>query len=179
MEIHWRNPNELSLDVQRATEARLESLAVGHTDLIDVWIDVQKSAHHRHGNDRVAIRCMARRSELVADGRDDELEPALRKALDSFEREVRRYRDKSDTRNQRPAPEPPHLGVIEQIFTEEGYGFIVTQDGRQVYFHRNALADGLMIDSLEIGQSVALNVEPGDKGPQATFVEPPPPGAVA
>src|SRR5690606_39837199 len=104
MEIHWRNPNELSLDVQRATEARLESLAVGHTDLIDIWIDIQKSAHHRHGNDRVAIRCMARRSELVADGRDDEIEPALRKALASFEREVRAYRDKHAPRTHGPAP---------------------------------------------------------------------------
>jgi cold shock CspA family protein/ribosome-associated translation inhibitor RaiA len=176
MEIHWRNPNELSLPVQQATEARLESLAEGHTDLIDIWIDIQKDAHHKQGNDRVALRCMARRSELLADGRDDDVESALRKALDSFEREVRRYREKNETRNQRPAPAPPHLGVIEQIFAEEGYGFIVTEDGRQVYFHQNALGDGLDMDNIEIGQPVALNVEPGDKGPQATFVEPPPPG---
>lgn len=179
MEIHWRNPNALSLDVQRATEARLESLAEGHTDLIDIWIDIQKSTHHRHGNDRVAIRCMARRSELVADGRDDQVEPALRKALDSFEREVRRYRDKNGGRTLRSEPEPPHLGVIEQVFTDEGYGFIVTEGGEQVYFHRNALANGLSIDSIEVGQSVALNVEPGDKGPQATWVQPAPPGAAS
>ncbi len=176
MEIHWRNPSTLPLEVQQATEVRLESLAEGHTDLIDIWIDIQKSAHHRHGNDRVAIRCMARRTELVADERDAEVEPALRKALDAFEREVRRYREKSEGKNIRHVPEPPHLGVIEQVFGEDGYGFLVTQDGEQVYFHRNALNDGLKFDDLEIGQQVALNVEMGDKGPQATFVGPPPPG---
>lgn len=176
MEIHWRNPNALSLEVQRATEARLESLAAGHTDLIDVWLDIQKDAHHRQGNDRVAIRCMARRTEILAEGADADVEPALRKALDAFEREVRRYRDKSGTRQVRGVPEPPHLGVVEQLFADQGYGFIVTQGGEQVYFHRNAVRNGLSMDSLEVGQSVALNVEPGEKGPQATFVEPPPPG---
>ena len=70
------------------------------------------------------------------------------------------------------------LGVIDRIFREEGYGFILTDDGEQVYFHRNAVKEGLDFDRLEEAERVALNVEAGNEGPQATTVVRPPPGQV-
>lgn len=46
-------------------------------------------------------------------------------------------------------------------------------DGMEVYFHRNAVHD-MAFEALEDGMEVSLNIEPGDKGPQATTVNPVP-----
>lgn len=62
-----------------------------------------------------------------------------------------------------------HQGRVSQIFPLQGYGFIVTPDGREIYFHRNAVPpqDYTLID---IGSSVTFGEEQGEKGPQATYV---------
>lgn len=170
MQIHWRHPNAIPEEERAAAEQRLEGLAQDHSDLIDLWIDVGESHHHRHGDGAVTIRCQARGAELIAHGRADDAPLALRRALDSFARDVRRLRQRrTDRRVERPA-QPPHLGVVDQLFPDEGYGFLLTDGGEQVYFHRNAVGAGLEFGSLEEGQRVALNYEPGEKGPQATYV---------
>jgi hypothetical protein len=66
MEIHWRNPNGIDEEERVAAEQRLQGLAQGHTDLIDLWIDVARTPHHRKGAEEVTIRCQARGAELVA-----------------------------------------------------------------------------------------------------------------
>ncbi|MCP5060767.1 MAG: hypothetical protein GY937_29070 [bacterium] len=95
MEVHWRNPGELADANREAAEERIERLAEGHHDLIDIWVDVEAAnAHHRHGPRKVTIRCQARRAELVAHGVASEPEPALHDALEVFSREVHKLRDK-------------------------------------------------------------------------------------
>ncbi|MDR4480710.1 MAG: cold shock domain-containing protein [Nitrospira sp.] len=66
---------------------------------------------------------------------------------------------------------PPERGIVTKIFHDEGYGFIAMDDGLEVYFHQNAVHE-LAFDDLEDGMEVKLNVEPGQKGPQATTVNP-------
>ena len=106
----------------------------------------------------------------------DALGLALNEALDAFEREVHELRaQQRDRRSQRPAL-PPHLGVVDRIFRDQGYGFVLTDSAQRVYFHRNALS-GLEFAKLEEGQRVGLNVEAGERGPQATVVLPAPPDA--
>jgi ribosomal subunit interface protein len=177
VEIHWRNMDEINPDMRSAVEDRLRALAEGHTDLIDVSITGSRSGHHRHGGQEVRLRCQARGAELVAARTRPDLGQSLDEVIDAFEREVRKFRDRrTDQRTWRPA-EPPHLGVIDRVFLEEGYGFILTDDGLQVYFHRNAVHGGLAFDSLAEGERVGLNLEAGEQGPQATVVLPPPPDA--
>jgi cold shock CspA family protein len=60
-------------------------------------------------------------------------------------------------------------GTVRVIEPEEGFGFLKTADGRDVYFHRNSvLNDGF--DRLKSGDSVAFVEEMGEKGPQASTV---------
>lgn len=77
---------------------------------------------------------------------------------------------------QRPAS-PPDLGVIDAVFVDKGYGFILTDGGERVYFHRNAVHGGLDFEQLTEGQRIGLNLEGGLEGPQATVVVPAPPDA--
>jgi CspA family cold shock protein len=176
MEIHWTHMGEVDPGLRADAERRLRALAADHTDLIDLRITGAETRHHRHGAREVRIRCQARGRELVVTRQRDELGLALNEALDAFEREVHRLRAvQRERRNQRPAA-PPHLGVVDRIFREKGYGFVITDSAQQVYFHRNALS-GLEFEKLEEGQRVGLNIEPGERGPQASVVLPPPPDA--
>jgi cold shock CspA family protein len=171
MEIHWRNSQDLSEEQRAKGEEQLARLASRHRDIIDVFVDVEKpSAHHRKGQRHVEIRCQARGAELVATGAGEDAGLALREALRTFRREVERLRSRRrDSREERPA-EPPMRGVVDQIEREAGYGFLVTEAGERVYFHRNAVGGGLDFERLEGGEAVALNYEAGDAGLQATFV---------
>jgi len=70
---------------------------------------------------------------------------------------------------------PPERGIVTKLFPEEGYGFITLEDGTDVYFHKNAVRDAVF-EQMD-GMEVSLNVEPGEKGLQATVVQPTPPEA--
>jgi cold shock CspA family protein/ribosome-associated translation inhibitor RaiA len=177
VQIHWRTPHAVSERERAAAEEQLLELARDHSDLIDVWIDIEESTHHRHGGDEVRIRAQARGAELLAQREADEAGIALREALEAFVREVREMRDRRAGRRVERPPSPPHLGLVDRVFRDRGFGFLLTDAGEQVYFHRNALQGDLDFDRLEEGQRVALNYEPGEKGPQATFVSSPPPDA--
>jgi cold shock CspA family protein len=60
---------------------------------------------------------------------------------------------------------------VSKLFPDEGYGFIGTPDGREVYFHRDSVLHG-GFDHLRIGTEVAFVEEEGKKGPQASTVKP-------
>jgi cold shock CspA family protein/ribosome-associated translation inhibitor RaiA len=175
VQIHWRNAQEIEDAQREAVEQRLQALAEGRTDLIDLWIDVKTSGHHRHGGREVGIRCQARGHELVASRARPDAGLALDEVVAAFEREVRRMRGRLTTRRvERPA-EPPLLGIVDRVLPAEDHGFILTDSGERVYFHRNAVRGALSFDALEEGQRFGLDVEAGAKGPQATAVVEPPP----
>lgn len=173
MEIHWRNAQEIPELARAKAAEQLGKLAEHHRDLIDVFVDVErKSAHHRAGSRRVEIRCQARGADLVAHGEADELGLALRDAVRTFRREVERMRGRRrDARAEQPA-EPRVRGVVDRVEREQGYGFLVTDAGERVYFHRNAVGGGLAFEALEGGEPVALDYEAGEDGLQATYVRP-------
>lgn len=180
MEIHWRHPEKITEAEREFAMRHLEDLAAGHADLTDLWVDIANgSQHHRKGDEKVTIRCQARRASIVAIGTGDEAGLALREALEKFEREVWQLREKRAEHRPKPETSPPHLGIVDRVVRDEDYGFLITDGGEQVYFHRNALHEGLDFEDLEEGQRVALNYHPGNDGPQASVVTPPPPGAPA
>ncbi|MBM9535966.1 cold shock domain-containing protein [Desulfobulbus alkaliphilus] len=60
-------------------------------------------------------------------------------------------------------------GIIRKLMPDDAYGFIVTNDKRDVFFHANVLRDVAMSDLSE-GDEVLLALEEGEKGLQATWV---------
>ena len=57
-------------------------------------------------------------------------------------------------------------GTIKKLVRERGFGFILGQDGAELFFHRSAFQGG-GFDTLTEGQTVEFDVEKGDKGPRA------------
>jgi ribosomal subunit interface protein len=91
---------------------------------------------------------------------------------DAFNAAARQLED--STRKRRgdvKAHETPLHGKVTRMFPD--YGFIASSDGRDVYFHRNAVIEG-SFDELEEGAEVRLVIAEteGEKGPQASTVRP-------
>lgn len=67
--------------------------------------------------------------------------------------------------------EPTPTATVRLVRRKEGYGFLDTTDGRDIYFHRNSvLNEGF--DQLSPGALVHFTEEAGDEGPQASTVRP-------
>ncbi len=89
--------------------------------------------------------------------------------VDAFEAAKRRLekltaRQRGDVKAH---PEQEVAGIVRRLF--EDHGFLRTMDGRDVYFHQNAVVSG-RFDELGMGMGVAFEEEEGDEGPQATSV---------
>ena len=57
-------------------------------------------------------------------------------------------------------------GTIKKLVRDRGFGFILGQDGTEVFFHRSAI-QGQGFDALTEGQAVEFEIVDGPKGPQA------------
>ncbi|MBN2796768.1 MAG: cold-shock protein [Clostridia bacterium] len=61
-------------------------------------------------------------------------------------------------------------GTVKWFNPEKGFGFITSEDGKDVFAHFSQInIDGFK--TLEEGQSVTFNVTNGQKGPQAENIE--------
>ncbi|MEK6867873.1 MAG: cold-shock protein [Nanoarchaeota archaeon] len=58
-------------------------------------------------------------------------------------------------------------GTVKFFNETKGFGFIIAEDGTQVFVHKSALAEGV---TLHENDSVTFDVEKGDKGPKAANV---------
>ena len=61
-------------------------------------------------------------------------------------------------------------GTIKKL-TDRGFGFISTDSGKDLFFHRSAV-NGVSYDELHEGQKVTYEEEQGPKGVRAANVTP-------
>lgn len=64
-------------------------------------------------------------------------------------------------------------GTIKKLISDKGFGFVKTEEGKELFFHRNDL-QGLDFNSLREGQEVEFEAGTGRDGrPQAVKVKAP------
>ncbi len=61
-------------------------------------------------------------------------------------------------------------GTIKRLISERGFGFIAGDDGKEYFFHRDAVEQPLAFESLKAGEKVEFDVTSGPKGPRAARV---------
>lgn len=92
---------------------------------------------------------------------------AMRDAFDAAERQVLDY--KRQINGDVKMHESFFHGQVATLTPEADHGFILTNTGSQLYFHRNSLMDG-NLDDLSPGQAVHYVETVGDTGPIAAKV---------
>jgi ribosomal subunit interface protein len=107
------------------------------------------------------------REIVIKNKPDTDLDVAIREAFDAAQRKLEDYVRK--LRGDVKRSESPPRGVISTIFADEGYGFLSTDDGREIYFHQNSVLEN-KFRHLKIGSVVRYKEELGVKGPQASTV---------
>lgn len=129
---------------------------------------------HRHGKRyRVRVDLTVPGNELVISRnppenlQHEDLHATIDSAFDDAERVLEEYARKLRGEVKR-TDGAPH-GVVTKLFRHEGYGFLESAEGVELYFHRNSVLHN-HFDRLEIGSEVRYAEELGDKGPQASTV---------
>ena len=160
---------EMQPEWRALIEDRLARLATRYPELIRVHVTLKHGGHHRVGTEAVDIVANCAGTTLRAAKQEEHSRDAVHAALDSLERELVRHHEARRHLGKAAGARP--AGVIASVFTDRGYGFITTDAGQQLYFHRNALHE-LDVASLRLGLPVELEIKEGERGPQASRVFP-------
>jgi ribosomal subunit interface protein len=89
---------------------------------------------------------------------------------DAFEAAEAQLRSFGKVRQGTVKPHPaPVQGQIAELFSDRDYGFILTNEGARLYFHRNRVMNG-DFDKLKRGDAVQFVEGTGDTGPMAVKV---------
>jgi ribosomal subunit interface protein len=131
--------------------------------------------HKRHGHHHlIRIDLVVPGDELVvardpAERKDQEdLYASIDAAFDDAQRLLEDH-----VRTQRGDVKPRETlsrhGHVAKLYSYEGYGFLVTPEGEEIYFHKNSVLNDAF-DRLTIGTRVRFVEEAGEQGPQASTV---------
>lgn len=117
---------------------------------------------------RVHVNLGVPGGEIIVRHRTDELlQSAVQKAFKAAGRRLQDY-----VRQQRgdiKLPQRPAHAIVTRLFPWEGYGFLTSEDGREIYFDRRSVLNEAF-GRLEEGAEVRYVEEPGEQGPQASMV---------
>jgi ribosomal subunit interface protein len=164
---------DLSPPLEAELRKRVDRLE-RHSDRITscrIAVERPTGNHHQEGGPfRVRVDITVPGSELVSDKSDEELYAAIRQAFDAAERQVEAWFDRRHGFVKGGAHALPPEGKVVRLFPEEGFGFITDPEGREIYFHRNAVLDPPGFEKLKVGARVRFAEEQGFEGPQASTV---------
>jgi ribosomal subunit interface protein len=169
------------MDPSAAVEAKIRERA----GKLDRYYDrimscrvVDEAPHRRHHQGKlyhVRVDVTVPQGELVVSREPvdhhahEDVYVAIRDAFDATQRRLANYarRQRGDIKMH----EESLVSRVSKLFREDGYGFIETPQGHEIYFHQNSVLNG-GFGRLEVGDEVQFVEEQGEKGPQASTVRP-------
>ena len=172
LQIEGRNV-ELRKSWQEKIEEEKERLFRHHPGLVhNLRVAIEGTASHKSGGFEVRIVATVPNDTVVVKRKGEAVKPLLVEAFDTLGMQLKELqRKRRQTSKEADAGVPKGAtAVIKSLFPFESYGFLVTPDGREVYFHENALKDTTM-EQLGEGDAVRFGETEGQKGPQAAWVK--------
>jgi ribosomal subunit interface protein len=160
---------EIQPELRTMITEHLEELNAQHDDIIHARVALDKDTHHQQGTDEVRVILSLPGKMLTAKKTSTTLYDAVNAALSAVERELKEFRDQR--RGVVKEPGPRIRGRILRVFRDRGYGFAETETYQEVYFHANSV-HGIAFEALEVGMAMDLEIEAGEKGPQASRITP-------
>ena len=175
LQISFRNMDS-SDAVEANVREKVEKLDQQFDEILTFRIIIQAlHKHHHKGNlYHLRIYITVPDGELVVSRRPDmhqaheDIYVAVRDAFNAARRQLRDYF--RQRKGHVKMHEVPPYGKISRLFPEEGYGWITTPRGREIYFHENSVLN-YNFNDLKIGTEVQFHEEKGHHGPQASTVK--------
>jgi len=168
-----------SADIEALIRQHVDKLAARHSELIACRVSVE-ALHQQHqtgnvpevhvtlsvpGRDLAVSREPQKAKERYA--RPD-IRTSVRDAFKAAERQLEAHKGKQRQDTSKPGASAV-AGQIALIEPGQDHGFLLTNTGTQLYFHRDSVTDGDFA-SLRQGDLVHYVEEEGSAGPTATKV---------
>ena len=182
-QVRFRNMTAIP-DVRETIEARIQKLESVCKPILSCRVMVEAPANHHRKGDPFHVRIDAtltdgrivvKHSESMYAGKRDSdttsqrncLMLAVRGAFGAARRKLQEHARlrRSDVKTH----EPGLTATVSRLFPKEGYGYLETPDGREIYFHENSVL-GSPFKKLKTGVRAQFVEESGLKGPQASTV---------
>ncbi|WP_011582087.1 MULTISPECIES: HPF/RaiA family ribosome-associated protein [Chelativorans] len=168
---------------EQEIRARVDKLQTYHDRIIGCRVTVDQRARNVEGTlppvVRIEISLPGTAPVIVAYEPDrlqqkyqsPDLGNAINDAFNLAERRLAQIKEARDGRNKdgHHDSQRQFLGQVAQLYPNEDHGFLLTNEGSSLYFHRNSLLQG-DFDQLKVGDEVRYVEEVGDTGPLATKV---------
>lgn len=162
-----------SAAIQSYVERKAAKLELMADNIVRCHVVIE--APHRHSREgrrysvHIDVRMPGREVAISRELGDSEND-AYAAIDEAFDEAKRRLRDCVDVRRgDVKSHERALRGRVAKLFSYEGYGFIETEAGDEIYFHKNSVLNGGFA-RLERGDRVRFVEEEGDDGIHATSV---------
>jgi len=173
--FHRINPSQA---VESAIRERAAGLERFRHQITRFHVIVDMPHQHRHRGNHYAIRIgittpagevFVTRDPSLDDSHKD-FQSVLRDAFDAAAQHLESDAQRSQTATQGGAHAPP--GRVTRIFPDQGYGFLTTVDGEEIYFHQSSVSEDSFA-RLSVGSNVSFTVAPedADQGARAASVQ--------
>ncbi|MDJ0621588.1 MAG: cold shock domain-containing protein [Desulfocapsaceae bacterium] len=139
--------------------------------LLHLRVVIEATTHHKEGGFEIKLVASVPNDTVVVTRKGGAVRPLLVEAFDVLSLQLKENLRKK-RKNKKPTDalaDGDSYGTIRKLSPHESYGFIVTVDERDVYFHENALKN-VEMEELSEGDTVFYGETTGDKGPQASWV---------
>jgi cold shock CspA family protein/ribosome-associated translation inhibitor RaiA len=178
LEISYRDvPKTDGLEALiRERAAKLERIC---SHMTSCRVAVEKNHEHQNTGNPYRVRIhmtvppgheLVAKRESTRGNMHDSLFAVVRKAFRAAEKQLRSL-DKKQEGQLKSHPNQQMMGIVANLFPDQGYGFIKRlEDQQDIYFHRNSVLHK-DFQRIQVGTGVRFVVEEGEKGPQATTVE--------
>lgn len=141
--------------------------------VLHLRVTILSTSNYKEGGYEVSLVAAVPNDTVVVKRQGENVHPLLVEAFDvlglKLKEIVRKKQKHKGVKAQGAVLDGNSSGVIKRLFPIDSYGFIVTSDEQEIYFHETVLRDVAMGD-LKEGDSVKFGVTEGEMGPQATFV---------
>jgi cold shock CspA family protein len=177
-EITWRGMKKRS-DLDRHIRLKAAKLDRYHDRIISCRVAVEKEQKEQHAGGSFRIRVIVRvppGKEMIGRYESGELESnfhpevAVKEAFDAIRRQLLKVKNKQQGETKSHPMQEELVGHVITLFRDKAYGFIRTREGREMFFHKNAVLND-DFDRLDIGTGVRYFPSEGEKGPQASTVQ--------
>ena len=164
---------EIRKSWQDKIEVEKDRLVRHHPGLVhNLRVAVESTAAHKEGGFEIRLVATVPNDTIIVKRRGEEVKPTIVKAFDNLGLQLKELQRKKrlTIKGHETNGVSAAAGSIKSVSPGESYGFIITSDGREFYFHENALKD-FALDKLNEGDAVTFGITEGEKGPSANWVK--------